>query len=218
MKQKIIDIIKKIINLIKKHKYITIGIVVFLIIIIILILVLTRNKEPIPMEEIINVENYKEVKVKRSKKTISSKYKLKKHKTFETKDDIELNSLIGKILFVRSKNFNANVFQTTRKIETEKGKQELPILMQVDQNIEYLKIGLLQYLGLDTKTLPLRETLTGNSKSNFPIPIGESIYKEKREYSGTYLTLNQEEYDINFYMKDDYLVCELVNFLEHKKK
>ena len=218
MKQKIIDIIKKIINLIKKHKYITIGIVVFLIIIITLVFVLTRNKEPIPMEEIINVENYKEVKVKRSKKTISSKYELKKHKTFETKDDIELNSLIGKILFIRSKDFNANVFQTTRKIETEKGKQELPILMQVDQNIEYLKIGLLQYLGLDTKTLPLRETLTGNSKSNFPIPIGESIYKEKREYSGTYLTLNQEEYDINFYMDDEYLVCELVNFLEQKKK
>ena len=227
MKQKLVEIFNKIktnkivnegINFIKKHKYIFIGIAIALLITIILICILGRNKEPIPMEDIINVENYKKVKVRRSKKTISSKYELKKYRIYETKDDIELNNLIGKILFVRSKKFNANVFQVRTKIETNKDKQEIPTLMQIDHNIEHLRIGMLLYLGLDTNTKPIKETLTGNSKYNFEVPLRENIYTEKREYSGTYLTLNQEEYDINFYMDDEYLVCELVNFLEHKKK
>ena len=207
---------EQIINFIKKHKYIVIGAIVALILIIVLVVMLNKPKAPIPMEDIINIENYKEVKVRRSKKTISTKYELKKHKIYETKDGIELNNLVGKILFVRSKDFNANVFQIREKIETNKEKMELPILMQVEQKIEYLRIGLLTYLNLDTNTEPIRELLTGKNKYDFPIPLRESIYTEKREYSGTYLTSTMEEYDINYYMDGEYLVCELVKFLNIK--
>ena len=202
----------KILNIIKKYKYIIIGISILLIIIL-LIFFLTRKSEPIPLEKVFSTTNFKDVRVKKSNRKISEKYELKKYKIYETRKDIKLNDLIGKVLFVRSKEFNANIFQTRKEITKE---AELPILMQVESEMEYLKQGALNYLKLDSNTLPISESLTGISKYDFPMPTRESVYTEKRHYTSTYIDTNGEKYDINFYMDNEYLVCELVKFINNE--
>ena len=216
-KKKLKEIINNILDFIKKNKYIIIGIVVLLLIIIIIACFSNKKEENVPIDETINVTDYKKISTKRSNKTISKKYNLKKYKIRETKDDIELNNLIGKVLYVRSEDFNANIFQTKEKIKIEED-DKIPILMQVERSIEYLRNGALSYIGLDKNAKPMQEVLTGESKFDFPMPLRESIYTEKREYSATYIGPNRDKYDINFYMDGDYLVCELVKFLELDKK
>ena len=42
------------------------------------------------------------------------------------------------------------------------------------------------------------------------IPLGESIYYENREYTKTF-KVGEKTYDLNFYRKDDKIICELVS-------
>ena len=209
--------INNIVTYIKKHKYI--SLVVLLVIIIIIFLIcfnINKNKEPIPLDEVMNIENYNKLSIKKSKRTISKKYNLKRYRIYETKDDVELNNQIGKMLFIRSKNFNANIFQTRTKIEIT--SEDMPTLMKIEQNMERLRIGMLSYLRLDNNTKPIKEEFTGKQKYSFPMPIRESVYIEKREYNATYIGMDNKEYDLNYYMIDDYLICELVYILNKKSE
>lgn len=204
---------------IKKNKYIIIGIIIAILICMAIVFIVNSKKEtePIKMEEVIGIINYKKLNTKKSKCTIYKKYNLEKYTMRESKNDIIMHGINGKLLFLRSKKMNANIFQIKKKIVVldENGT---PALSQVSENINYLKSEALSYIGLEYNAKPIEETLSGKSNSEYKLPLRESIYIEKREYSATYTGANGDKYDINFYMDGDYLVCELVKFLELDKK
>ena len=56
------------------------------------------------------------------------------------------------------------------------------------------------------------EQLYGESTESFERPIEESIYYEERLYSKTYKS-EENTYDINFYRKDNKIICEFVKVL-----
>ena len=56
------------------------------------------------------------------------------------------------------------------------------------------------------------DTLYGESTESFERPIEESIYYEERLYSKTYKS-EENTYDINFYRKDNQIICEFVKIL-----
>ena len=178
----------------------------------------SASTKTLKMEDVIGVVNYKKIRTKKSNKTIYDGYKISNYKIYETKNKIKMDRTTGKILFVRSKDFNANIFQA--KIKTDKNAKvfEEKATVQIETDISMLKYNLFKYLGINGELEPTQEYLTGKSKYNFPLPISESIYNEKRHYNSTYLGPDGNKYDLNFYMDGDYLVCELVKFLELKKK
>ena len=56
------------------------------------------------------------------------------------------------------------------------------------------------------------EELYGESNAEFEIPIEESIYNEGRLYSKIYKN-EENEYNINFYRKENKIICEFVKVL-----
>ena len=212
-------ITQNIINAIKNNKYIFIGIIIVILISIIILCIANSKKElePIEMKDAISIINYRKISTKKSKSSIYKKYKLEKYTMREAKNDVSVYGINGKILFLRSNNINANIFQTKRII-TPMDPNGKPALSQVNENINYLKSEALSYIGIDKNAKPIEEKLTGKSKSKFELPLRESIYIEKREYSATYLGSDGNKYDLNFYMDGDYLVCEFVKFLDLDKK
>ena len=120
------------------------------------------------------------------------------------------------MLFVRSKNLNANIFQTKSKIELT--SEDMPTLMEVEQNLECLILVMLSYLRLDNYIKPIKEEFTGKQKYDFSMSIRESVYIEKRKYNATYISMDNKEYNLNYYMDDDYLICELVYILNKKSE
>ena len=213
-KDKIKEILEKILKFIKEKKYIVICIILAIIVIIILCSV--TKKEGQTLDSAIDIVNYKSVKTKRTNKKICKKYDLKKYKIRETKDTFNIDDLEGKILFIRSKDLNLNVFQyrknTKKDMETDK-----PITMQIQTILEEVKIGLAKHTKMNSIT-PIKEELTGKSKYSFLLPTSESVYIEKRQYSSSYAALNGDKYDINMYMDGDYVVCELVKYIDLDKK
>ena len=213
-KDKFKEIFKKILKYIKEKKYIVMCII--LVITAIIILCLSNKKEETNIDNVIDTINYKSIKTKRTNKKIYKKYELKNYQIRETKNSFNIDEYEGKILFIRSKNLNLNVFQyrknTKNDMETDK-----PITMQIETIFDEIKNGLAKHAQMNYIT-PIKEELTGKTKYNFPIPISESIYIEKRAYSSSYVALNGDKYDINLYMDGDYLVCELVKFLNLDKK
>ena len=210
--------INHIITKIKNNKRTTLYIIIAIIILIVIIMACVNlNKENIKIKDVLGLVNYKEIKVKKSKKTIYSEYKLDNYKIFETRSKVETQNMLGKVLFIRSKEFNANVFQSKIKILKNKKGLENPT-MQVLDNMENLRSELYSYLGVYGQIDPINESLTGETKYSFQLPENESIYTEKRKYNSTYMGTDGNKYDINFYMDGDYLVCELVRFIDLDKK
>lgn len=212
-------LIKNIIDIIKKNKYIFIGIIIVILISIIILCIVNSKEElePMEMEEAINIVDYKKLSTRKSKSTIYKKYNLEKYTMCEAKNDVTVHGIDGKLLFLRSDSINANIFQIKKEI-TILDENGVPALTQVSENIAYLKSKALSYMGLERNAKPIEEKLTGKSKSKFELPLRESIYIEKREYSATYQTTDGDKYDLNFYMDGDYLVCEFVKFLNLDKK
>ena len=207
------NIKKKLLSFYKKNnKIIIISVSILIIISVLTVMNLISSKQEVQMDKIIDKRNY--TNVKKSNKTISEVYGLEDYKIYETNKIVVLGNLKGKILFLRNKEMNANIYQAKVKIEAKKQAEGDPLLVQVDKNMQELKDEFYKYAGINYNTLPNTEKL--NSKSKDEIPLTEEIYIEKRNYCATYIVDNGEKYDINYYMDDDYLVLELVKFLDNK--
>ena len=70
----------------------------------------------------------------------------------------------------------------------------------------------LSYIGISENYKGYSKMLFGTDKSGAKLPLGESIYNEKRLYSITFKDTETEgrNYDINFYRNENYLVCVFV--------
>ena len=133
---------------------------------------------------------------------ISSKY-LIGTETYELKANVDFQDDIGKMYYVRESYSNLNIYQTEYKIDEYEN-----ISSQVEGIIENFEIKCKNYLGIDEQEKG-KEELSGESKSKAAIPLGESIYYENKEYRKTY-NAEDKQYDINFWKRDNVIICELV--------
>ena len=133
---------------------------------------------------------------------ISSKY-LIGTETYELKANVDFQDDIGKMYYVRESYSNLNIYQTEYKIDEYEN-----ISSQVEGIIENFEIKCKNYLGIDEQEKG-KEELSGESKSKAAIPLGESIYYENKEYRKTY-DAEDKQYDINFWKRDNVIMCELV--------
>ena len=78
--------------------------------------------------------------------------------------------------------------------------------------MEIFKNEALSYIGISENYKGYSKMLFGTDKSGAKLPLGESIYNEKRLYSITFKDTETEgrNYDINFYRNENYLVCVFV--------
>ena len=133
---------------------------------------------------------------------ISSKY-LIGTETYELKANVDFQDDIGQMYYVRESYSNLNIYQTEYKIDEYEN-----ISSQVEGIIENFEIKCKNYLGIDEQEKG-KEELSGESKSKAAIPLGESIYYENKEYRKTY-NAEDKQYDINFWKRDNVIICELV--------
>ena len=197
-----------------KVKYIVISLFVILIIFIIVLLIFNnKNKEKdifVDFSEVIGEVDYDSKKVIMSNNKIFSKYDVSSDSINELLTNVKFGQYDGKLFYVRSNKMNANVFQMKNRISIT-SENHAPLLAQVATYMSIFKNQALEYLKLNMDSEPLEEKISGDTKSN--LPLVEQIYIEKRTYSLTYKA-NDVLHDINFYMDNDYFVCEIVKFLK----
>jgi len=218
--------------------FIMLGILFLLILIGIIIskFSVSRKEINIELSEVLNIfdiESEESLKIKESKKTISDKYKLDSYSLNETKETIKLGELQGKMLFLRSNDMNANIYQVNSEIieysdeEYIENGDLIPPLIQINDLMNTFKNEALIVIGMSMDIEPVSEKLYGESKYNFSLPTEESIYVEKRLYSLRYeideyfheeeINDNEENksiYELNFYMNGKYFICEMVKILD----
>ena len=203
----------------KDNKKILILLGITIIIAIIIIVVLVNNKKenesfsvrPTISDfssvfelENINSSKYKTEKAKDIK--VAEKYTANRN-VDKLNADVEFGERTGEIIYLRESSFKANIFQTKYRID-ELGS----ISSQVENYIEIFKNEAINYIGALEDEKGFSENISGTDLNKIKLPLGESIYNEKRLYSITYKDTENEgrKYDINFYRNEIYLVCEFV--------
>lgn len=203
----------------KDNKKILILLGITIIIAIIVTVVLVNNKKenennsvkPTISEfssvfelENINSSKYKTEKVKNIK--VAEKYTTNKN-VYRLDANVEFGERSGEIIYIRENGTKANVFQTKYRID-ELGS----IASQVENYIEIFKNEAISYIGVLEDEKGFSESISGTDINKIKLPLGESIYNEKRVYSITYKDTENEgrKYDINFYRNENYLICEFV--------
>lgn len=202
---------------------------VCILILVCVILVLGRNKK----NEVYDGEAYTEqifntydvdtidIKVKKSSVNLADKYKLDNKNVEESVNEFSFGDIVGKAIYVRSKDLDLNVFRSVYEIKDD--EDSIP-LQQVREYMDKFSEEFYSITGVNLNSEPVEEKLYGESKYKFKMPIEESIYAENRLYSVTYKVANDlytegekiEQvdkeiiYDLNYYMDGDNLVCELV--------
>ena len=203
----------------KENKKILILLGITIIIAIIVIVVLVNNKKENKNDSVkptisefssvfelenINSSKYKTEKVKNIK--VAEKYTTNKN-VYRLDANVEFGERSGEIIYIRENGTKANVFQTKYRID-ELGN----IASQVENYIEIFKNEAISYIGILEDEKGLSESISGTDINKIKLPLGESIYNEKRLYSITYKDTENEgrKYDINFYRNENNLICEFV--------
>ncbi len=203
--------------MIEKKKKIIIGasIAIILILLVILIIVISiNNKETensetlqtIDLSEVINIDDIEKLsyKTEQTQEEISLKYIIGRNK-FEVKANVRLGKTEGKLIYARGTQ-NLNIYKT-EYILSKYGDKNTEISGIIQTFEETCK----SYMGIDEEYKET-DTLYGESTESFERPIEESIYYEERLYSKTYKS-EENTYDINFYRKDNQIICEFVKIL-----
>lgn len=192
-------------------KVIIIGVSILVVFIIILSIILRKGKTETTLQyqlfdiyQVFEIEDIEEsqYKIEKNKEEeISTKYTTGKN-VYELNGNVDFIDKTGKMIYVRESYCKVNIFQTEYNIDKYEN-----INMQVEGIINNFEDMCKTYLQLDNETKPLTEMLYGEDTSKVQRPLGESIYFENRLYSKTYIKENKE-YNINFYRKDDKIICE----------
>ena len=160
--------------------------------------------------ELENIDNSK-YKIEKAKDVeVSEKYITNKN-AYKLDANVEFGERTGEIIYLRESYAKVNIFQKKYRID-ELGS----ISSQVENYMEIFKNEALSYIGVSEDDKGYSEMLFGTDKSEAKLPLGESIYNEKRLYSLTFKDTETEgrNYDINFYRNENYLVCEFVKVFE----
>ena len=202
----------------KKKIIIGLSIALILIIIIISIIVIINNsnkqgeqivsKEEIDLSEVIDIEDIGKIKyeTERTEEEISEKYLTGKEK-YEIKGEVKAGETEGKVIYVREDYEKINVYKTEYNLNKYTDKS-----MQIDNIIEEFETICKEYMEMTETEYEESEKVYGETESKFELPIEESIYDEGRVYSKTYKN-EEKEYDINYYRKDNKIVCEFVKIM-----
>ena len=196
----------------KKVVIVVTSIVIFLLLLVTILIVKnvneeeTKQEENIELSEVINIEDIENLsyETKETEEEISSKYIAVRNK-YEVNAQIMLGEITGKMIFVRGAN-NINVYKVEYTLDKYGDKNS-----QTSGIIKGFEESCINYIGID-ETYEETEELYGESNAEFEIPIEESIYNEGRLYSKIYKN-EENEYNINFYRKENKIICEFVKVL-----
>ena len=202
----------------KKKIIIGLSIALVLIILIISIILITNNsnkqgeqivsKEEIELSEVIDIEDIGKMKyeTERTEEEISEKYLTGKEE-YEIKGKVKAGKTEGKVIYVREDYEKINVYKTEYNLNKYTDKS-----MQIDNIIEGFETICKEYMEMTETEYEESEKVYGETEAKFELPIEESIYDEGRVYSKTYKN-EEKEYDINYYRKDNKIVCEFVKIM-----
>ena len=201
-----------------KKKKIIVGAIIIGIILIIAIIFLngtnskkqnegeTETVEEVELSEVLEIEDIEKIKYEKekTKEEIATKY-ITGNNMYKLKATVKMQETTGKMIYVRGVD-NINVYQTEYDINKygDKNTQVSGIMQTFEENCK-------MYMGIEEEYKET-EQLYGESNAEFELPVEESIYNEGRLYSKTYKS-EESTYDINFYRKDDKIICEFVKVL-----
>lgn len=202
---------------IKNKKTIIIIVLVILVSIGLVIIIKSKSKNKneeilknidisklINIEQISNLETY-EYEIEKTEEEISTKYVIETQK-YEVKANIIAGETKGKMIYIRGVN-NLNIYKTEYAINKYSDKNTR--INQIMQEFETICKTYMQGAEEYKET----ETIYGeNEEQEGRLPVEESIYNKGRLYSKTYKN-EENEYDINFYRKDEKIICEFVKVL-----
>ena len=198
----------------KKKKVIIITITAIILLLIVIIIFSSNNKnkkeekiQTAGLSEMIKIKNIDELpyKTKKTKEEISSKYT--SSNKYEAEVKVKAEEQEGKMIYIRSSYENLNIYKT--EYEIGKYSEKSIRTNEIIQIFEEICRGYMN----QAEEYEESEYLYGESKEDVKIPIEESIYYENRLYSKTYKN-EENEYDINYYKKDEKIICEFVKVLE----
>ena len=201
-----------------KKKKIIAGAIIIGIILIIAIIFLNRTNskkqnegetettEEVELSEVLEIEDIEKIKYEKekTKEEIATKY-VTGNNIYKLKATVKMQETTGKMIYVRGVD-NINVYQTEYDINKygDKNTQVSGIMQTFEEKCK-------MYMGIEEEYKET-EQLYGEDNAEFELPVEESIYNEGRLYSKTYKS-EESTYDINFYRKDDKIICEFVKVL-----
>lgn len=189
----------------KKYKlYIYIGLVLFIICLLNLIFYRPETK----FHKYMNIDNAFSVEtVETEDYSFLDSYDVHK-KIYKYNDKVLLGKYSGDLYFVRGVN-NLNIYQV--KIDTTNNIGGIPVVKQIKDNMNSFekRISKEYY----DKLIFMSDELLGESKYKFKLPIEDSIYKDNRVYRKIFEEKG-DVYHINYYMENDYLICEVIKFIK----
>lgn len=200
---------KSIKNILNKRNIIILSITIIVIVIFFLFLGKNNNSSTYKYLNNININKDTSFQFKNDiNSRIAGKYNISNDKIFISKKDVYLNSIKGKMIYVRDNSIKANIFQTYVDIKEE--IEGVPILIIMSQYMESFENNSLIDLNISSD-IKIKESFYGDRKFKFKLTPEESILKENREYTKSF-NYDGVKYDINYYIYGDNLVCELVRF------
>ena len=124
---------------------------------------------------------------------------------YKYKDEIYLNGFKGYIYYIRN-NKHINIYQV--RIDTTKNEKDSPVLRQIELSMEGFESGVVN--NFNNKMTLSEEFINNNNISyKFDIPIEEKIYLDNVVYTRIFES-EDGIFSINYYMDDEYLICELI--------
>ena len=202
-----------------KKIYITIAIIIAVLLMFIIILKInSKNRNntavlpSIDFSEVFELEDIKNKKYyikKANNEKIAIKYNAVE--TYILNANVELNGRKGKMIYVRDINNKMNIYQTKYRID------DLDYANGINKYIANFLENASTIIGIDQ--LQIEDGIIFGEE-NKPQYLEESIYTDKKLYTfhheeqnGSTDNQDKKKYDINFYMNENYLMCEIVVLL-----
>ena len=202
-----------------KKIYITIAIIIAVLLIFIIILKInSKNRNntavlpSIDFSEVFELEDIKNTKYdikKANNEKIAIKYNAVE--TYILNANVELNGRKGKMIYVRDINNKMNIYQTKYRID------DLDYANGINKYIANFLENASTIIGIDQ--LQIEDGIIFGEE-NKPQYLEESIYTDKKLYTfhheeqnGSTDNQDKKKYGINFYMNENYLMCEIVVLL-----
>lgn len=198
----------------KRKKIITGAVIIGIILIILLSRINNKNQnegekteisEEVELSEVLEIEDIEKMKYEKekTKDEIATKY-VTGNNMYKLKAIVKMKETTGKMIYVRGVD-NINLYQIEYDINKYGDKN-----IQVSGIMQTFEESCKNYMGIEE--YKETEQLYGESNSEFELPVEESIYNEGRLYSKIYKN-EENEYNINFYRKENKIICEFVKVL-----
>lgn len=201
-----------------KKLYITIAIIIAIVIILIIV-VKAKNKNNtkitnvvlpnIDLSEVFELDDMKNTKYeikKSNSEKIAKKYNV--IEKYVLNANVEFNNKKGKMIYVRDANNKMNIYQTKYMID------ELDYTNGINKYITDFLENASNFIGVEQLQISDGTIFEEEKKPQY---LEESIYTDKKLYTFHYEEKNEnteaqdkKKYDINFYMEEKYLICEIV--------